>query len=66
MESTNPHESVEDYIDEDNIDYQGKMFNLRPDHDKPTRRVRFDATNLFSDYDIVKDIGRHYASPTFS
>ena len=66
MESTNPHGTIrEDYIDEDNIDYQEETFNLRPDHDKPTRRIRFDGTSLFSDYDIVKDIRSHYASPTF-
>ena len=46
-------------VEEDNIDYQRETFNLRLDDNKLARRVRFDSTSLFPNYDIVKDIMLH-------
>ena len=54
--------NYENYEVLDDVDYYRETYNLRPDSDKPIRRVRFKEQ---PPYDIVKDISRHYAIPTF-
>src|ERR1044072_6281240 len=54
--------NYENYKVLDDVDYHGETYNLRPDPDKPIKRVRFEEQ---PPYDIVKDISRHHAAPTF-